>query len=124
MRVLIFEPSLSGHHLEYLQHLYNGAVGRLDCEFVFAVPHEEWSRMKGKCSWPEAENVKFVMLDDSACKAIETGSMLAQSWKLSKMIRRIALEYKVNEIFLITLAGAIPFLPLILSSKIKIPYYI
>ncbi len=120
MRVLIFEPSLSGHHLEYLQHLYNGAVSRLDCEFVFAVPHEEWSRMKGKCSWPEAENVKFVMLDDSACKAIETGSMLAQSWKLSKMIRRIALEYKVNEIFLITLAGAIPFLPLILSSKIKI----
>lgn len=120
MKILIFEPSLSGHHLEYLQHLYNGAVGRPDCEFVFAVPREEWSRMRDKCSWSEAKNVKFVMLDDSKCKAVETGSMLAKSWKLSRMIRRVALEHRVNEIFLITLAGAIPFLPLILLSKIKI----
>lgn len=120
MRTLIFEPTLAGHHLEYLRYIYKGASKHVEREYVFAVPREEWSRMRDKCSWPEAKNVKFVMLDDSECKAVETGSMLAKSWKLSRMIRRVALEHRVNKILLIALAGAIPFLPLILSSKIKI----
>ena len=89
MRVLIFEPSLSGHHLEYLQHLYNGAVGRLDCEFVFAVPHEEWSRMKGKCSWPEARNISFLMLDDSEWCILRAlcGHMKIHSVYLKRVIK-------------------------------------
>ncbi len=120
MRVLIFEPSLSGHHLEYLQHLYNGAVGRLDCEFVFAVPHEEWSRMKGKCSWPEARNISFLMLDDSECQGLGGGSMLAQSWKVSRYVRRIARQCDADRVLLISLAGAIPFLPILLPNRVKL----
>lgn len=120
MRILIFEPSLSGHHLEYLQHLYNGAVGRPDCEFVFAVPREEWSRMKGKCSWPEAGNVSFFMLDDSGCQGLGCGSMLAQSWKLSRYVKRIVHQCDADRVLLISLAGAIPFLPIILPSRVKL----
>lgn len=120
MRVLVFEPSLSGHHLEYLHHIYEGAAERTDCEFVFAVPCQEWSNMKDKCIWPEAKNISFMMLDDSDCQGLGRGSMLAQSWRQARYIRKIALQSNVDRIFLISLAGAIPFLPLILPSRIKL----
>jgi len=120
MRTLIFEPTITGHHLEYLHHIYIGAAERPDDEFIFAVPHEEWEVMRDKQTWPVADNIRWVMLDDDECHRLCLGSMLAQSWRLSCLIRRIALQNNIDRILLISLAGAIPFLPLMLPSRIKV----
>ena len=120
MRVLIFEPSLAGHHLEYLHHIYEGASERPDNEFIFAVPCQEWVKMKDKCTWPESKNISFTMLDDSDCQNLGRGSMLAQTWRLSRYVRRIVFQCNADCVFMISLAGAIPFLPLMLPSRIKL----
>lgn len=70
MRYLIFDPTLSGHHLEYIHHIYLGAIQRPEFEYVFAVPEDEWQQVKDNQEWPPANNISLVMLDDHLCKEI------------------------------------------------------
>lgn len=120
MRVLIFEPKLTGHHLEYLHHLYNGAIVRPKNEYFFAVPSKAWQQIKNKCQWKEAHNIQWIMLDDNECKRAETGSLLAMCYRLSVFIKRTSLFVNADEILLIDLAEVIPILPLILPRRIKL----
>ena len=120
MRTLIFDNVLSGHHLEYLNHLYIGAVECKDNEFVFAVPKNGWEQIRNKCEWPKADNIRWVMLDDEECRKASQGSMLSRCFKLSRLIKKIAIKANVDHIKLISLAGVIPFLPLMLPKNIKL----
>lgn len=120
MRYLIFDPTLSGHHLEYIHHIYLGAIQRPEIEYVFAVPENEWQQVKDNQEWPPANNISQIMLDDHLCKEIGKGSLLAQSWKTSRFIKKIAVEHNIDKILLISIAPAIPFLPLILPKNIKL----
>lgn len=120
MATLIFDNVLAGHHLEYIHHIYNGARNRIGEEFVFAVPKQEWDNVREKCEWPHADNIRWVMLDDEECKKALDGSMLTRCFKLSKLIKKVALKEKVDCIKLISLAGVIPFLPLMLPNNIKL----
>lgn len=120
MITLVFESSLSGHRLEYIHYIYMGAVNRPEEEFVFAVPENEWTSIKSKKTWPHSDNVRFLMLDANDCKKCKEGNLLVQSLKSARLIKQTALECKGNNILLISLAVAIPFLPLILPSQIKL----
>ena len=119
MSTLIFDNTLTGHHLEYINHIYQGAL-KSTGEYVFAVPGKEWRRIKDKLDWPPTKNIRMVMLDDDECHKVTTGSLLSRCIKISRFIRRIALQEKVDKIKLISLAETIPVLPLILPSRIKL----
>ena len=120
MATLIFDNTLSGHHLEYLNHIYKGAIQRTDEKFVFAVPRQEWNNVREKCEWPQADNIRWVMLDDYECQDVSKGSMLVRCFKLSRLVKRVALKENVSKIKMISLAGVIPFLPLMLPGDIKL----
>ena len=120
MRILVFDSVLSGHHLEYIHHIYLGAIQRPEIEYVFAVPENEWFQVKDNQEWPIANNISWIMLDDHLCKEICKGSLFVQSWKTSRFIKKIAVEHHVDKILLISIAPAIPFLPLILPKNIKL----
>jgi len=120
MATLIFDNVLSGHHLEYIHYIYNGACKRIGEEFVFAVPKQEWNNVREKCEWPHADNIRWVMLDDYECQDVSKGSMLVRCFKLSRLVKRVALNENVSKIKLISLAGVIPFLPLMLPGDIKL----
>ena len=120
MVILIFDTTLSGHHLEYINHIYRGVITKTLDDFVFAVPAREWGKKRKKREWPEAENVRWVMLDDEECERCNEGNLLVRCWRTSIMVKRYALKYEVNKILMISLAGVIPFLPLILPLHIKL----
>lgn len=120
MRTLIFDSTLTGHHLEYLHHLYEGAIIRSPKEYIFAVPHNEWEKMRGKREWLPADNIQWFMLNDDECASTKGKNLLIQSYKISRLIKRVSKEVGADNIFLISLAGAVPFLPLMLSAKIKL----
>ena len=42
MRTLIFDSSVTGHHLEYLHHYYMEAIGHTDEEYVSMVKTGAW----------------------------------------------------------------------------------
>lgn len=120
MRTLIFDNVLSGHHLEYIHHLYVGAMQKKSEEFIFAVPRDAWNMNRDKCVWHKADNIHWLMLDDQECEKVSQGSMIARCFKLSKFIKHIAIQEGADRIKLISLAGVIPILPLILPSRIKL----
>lgn len=120
MSTLILDTVLTGHHIEYLNLIYHGAIKRKNEKFVFAVPEMEWNSMKDTCQWPKADNIHLHMLNQEECIDCGKGSMISQNWKLSKLIKRTALKYNASAIKLISLAGAVPLLPLILPANIKL----
>lgn len=120
MNTLILDTSLTGHRLEYINYLYNGAKKRCEEHFIFAVPRNEWEKVREKRSWPDASNIQWLLLDDRECQEASNGSMLARCLRTSKLIRRVAIEQRANKVKLISIAGIIPILPLILPSYIKL----
>ena len=120
MATLIFDNTLFGHHLEYINHLYNGAYRYKDEEFIFAVPKNEWEKNQGKCEWSKANNIRWVMLDDDECLKASQGSLIGRCLRLSRLIKRVALKENVDRIKLISLADVIPFLPLLLPASVKL----
>lgn len=120
MNTLIFDTTLTGHHLEYINYLYRAALKRDDEKFTFAVPKNEWEKVRGKCDWPYAINIRWILLDDKECHKASSGSLISKCFKTSKLIRHIAIKEKVDRIKLISIAGVIPFLPIILPNHIKL----
>lgn len=120
MKTLILDITLVGHHLEYLHHLYIGASEKAENEYFFAVPGNEWRKMKDKLQWKTAPNINWIMLDDIECQQIQSGSMVARCIKISKFIKQLVLKYDINDVFLISLTESIPVLPIILPERIKV----
>ena len=54
---LIHTPIISGHQLEYLHHLYLGALERPSDKFFFVVP-SRFTVDSAKLDWPEAVNIR------------------------------------------------------------------
>lgn len=77
-------------------------------------------KMRGKREWLPANNIQWFMLNDDECASTNSKNLLIQSYKISRLIKRVAKEVGADNIFLISLAGAVPFLPLMLSAKIKL----
>lgn len=107
---MIFEPTLTGHHLEYLHHLHTGAAKHHQRNFVFAVP-KSFDSVKDKFSWQEAQNIEFHFIDD-----VLLGSKLST-------IRQLIRAYRTHhpaEIFFITIMCFMPILMLFSLTSVKL----
>ena len=60
---LIHCTSVAGHHLEYLHHLYMGALARPDNEYRFILPFA-FREKRDIYNWPIANNIIFEELDN------------------------------------------------------------
>lgn len=120
MRTLVFEPTLTGHHLEYLHHLYVGASKKSSCSYIFAVPEKQWLDVKNKFQWNSVKNIAWLMLDDEECKDAQSGSLIRQSWHIPKLIKKTIVRSGADSIILVTLSNSIPVLPFIVSRNIQI----
>lgn len=116
-KILIYNDILSGHNLEYIHHLHEGACENKGIDFIFAVPNK-FKDVKDKLIWKESANVKFHFLSDHDIKL--TGNLVMQSYKKSRIVRKIALKYSVDEVFFIVLMGFLPVISFFLPHKIKI----
>lgn len=117
---LIFDTVLTGHHLEYIHHIWNGAIERPNDKFVFAVPEKEWNSTILNKEWTKPDNVALRLLNDEEVAYIRNCNKGLKNWRRSRLAVKILKEVKANEIIMIILAIGIPFLPFLLPKKTKL----
>jgi len=120
MRILIFDPIISGHHLEYLHHLYMMAVEHKEHEFVFVV-HRDFEQRRALMDWPESKNISFDFLPPFSEQANNsTIELLKTSWRLCKLLDKYVKKHQANKVFTNNLISFVPFVPLFLGRGVSV----
>lgn len=115
---LIHTQTIGGHQLEYLHHLYTGALERSSDRFIFAVP-ARFKTDAAKLEWPEAENIQIVVMNPEDEVPSDCG-ILTKGWRNSKTIRKYVRQYHATDVIVITLMEYLPFLPLFLNRHVRV----
>ena len=111
---LIHTDSIGGHQLEYIHHLYMGALLRPEDDFVFVLP-QRFEKDSIRLNWPKSSNVKLIVLQANE-EAPHNCNLLKKGWKNSKVLAKYAKQYKVSDIVTISLITYLPFLPLFIRN--------
>lgn len=117
-RVLVFDYYLGGHHLEYLHHLYEGAILRKDVFFLFALP-SNFTCFSSSLTWSKAYNIEFLFFDCDEVK-IRRMNMLRKSFYLSTLLKSIIKKSGISNVILLETMVFLPFLPFINLHNVKI----
>jgi glycosyltransferase involved in cell wall biosynthesis len=115
---LVFDPDISGHHTEHLNHLYLRAGEKENDNFIFIV-HPELLNTDDYMKWPVFRNVTVKFLNYNQLRHIE-GNSLKFSYRRSKLLKKIVVGNKVTHVFLDSIMTFLPFLPLILNREVKV----
>lgn len=118
MKTIVFSDIILGHYLEYVHHIYMGALEHKDEEFILVIP-EQFLEHKSKYEWPKADNISFEYLSAGECQYCLPPSPLKAAWRKSKLIRTKCKKYKADRVILTNLSAAIPFLPFFLPNGVK-----
>lgn len=119
MRILIYDFSLSGHHLEYLHYYYQAASLQPENEFVFCIP-SDFEEKKRMYEWKEKNNVTFHYIDNETIDSCNKGNICIKGIKKSKAISIACKKYACNEIFLTMLMEVVPFILFFIPKNTKI----
>jgi glycosyltransferase involved in cell wall biosynthesis len=115
---LIFDPDISGHHREYINHLYLGAGKKVDEKFVFAV-HPELKDVNGHLNWPSFPNVVIDYLDKKQIVSLN-GCILKSSYTRSKLLNQYVCRHNPSNVFLDSIISYLPFIVIVLDHNIKV----
>lgn len=113
-KILVFDFILSGHHLEYVHHLYQKAVTSSD-EYIFCIPNS-FLDLKNNLYWETSPNVSFHLLPQQN----DNHSFIKKSFLLCKQVRDCCREYRASHLFLISLMSFLPFLPFFIPKGVKV----
>lgn len=119
MKILIFEPTLSGHHLEYLHHYYEGALNRSENDYVFMVPRK-FEQFKELYEWPFSSNIDIRYIDEKYDGDLSVSNIYILGWKTSKILRDYVREIKPDKVILTTIMQFIPFICWLLPNSVKV----
>ena len=119
MKTLIFEPCLTGHHLEYLNHYYEGALERSEQEFIFLVPNS-FDDIKNQYEWRSSKNIRFEFIEEDELKKCLHANKYIASYNKAKLISKSSRLYDVDRVLLTMLMEVIPFVLFFLPSGIKL----
>lgn len=119
MRVLLFDFSVAGHHLEYIHHLYQFFSQDLDDEFYFVLP-ANFNDEKSIYEWNNAPNIHILAIDDNELVTTNSGGSLHNSYKRVKLLRRYVKDLCPDRVFLIVLMAFMPFLFFMLPKGVKV----
>lgn len=109
-KTLIFDDSVSGHHLEYLHHIYVRATELPEQEFIFVVPHE-FKKVSSSLAWERAENIRFIFIDTEQAKTPRSRA---------KLLGQLVKETEANNVLLISLMSFLPWLPLYVPANVRV----
>lgn len=125
-KILIFEPFLSGHRLEYIHHLYEKAAKTPKNHYYFAVSNQ-FQTLKKLFPWSEADNITFVYLDQQFISSIKQRCKIRRIFSLITLASNLSKQHQVDEVFVICLAEYMPWLPLFFRARAYVSgiiYYI
>ena len=115
--ILIFDDEIRGHHLEYIEYLYEIASSDLKNNYFFAIPEDikKYSNeVKAK------DNIKIRLLKNSDLEYNRFKSQGKKAYYGSMLIRRLEKEFNINELFLVFIAKYLPYLAFISRKDVKI----
>lgn len=118
MNILIFTNDIGGHHLEYIHHMHDVASKDPNNNYIFLIPNG-FSEISHNYDWPDSNNVKFVLFDNSFLGGVNKciRSQLLYSLKITKFINDYIKKYSVQKIFVNTLIDFIFAAPFLLSKR-------
>ena len=119
MRTLIFDSSVTGHHLEYLHHYYMEAIGHTDEEYVIMVPHD-FIKVKKEYEWPYGSNISFVYILEEDEKLLKETNFYKLGWNTSKILQRAVRNIKPDRVLLTMLMQFIPFIIFLLPRNVRV----
>ena len=117
-RVLIFEEKVTGHHLEYLHHLYMRAIQERNMQFIFVLP-EQFEELKYKLDWPEAANIEIHILQNHEIDYCNK-RLISRAWKGSLKVRELIKNFKANVFIAISICKYMPFLTLFIPRGVEV----
>ena len=113
---LVYTHFVSGHNVEYLHHLYLGALEDKEHRYVFAVPYAFVGK-KHLMEWEPSDRISFHYLDQ---EAFRTGNILMNAWRNCKRLRQTVRQTGADEVILISLMDFMPFIQLLLPRNVSV----
>lgn len=119
MKTLIFEASVSGHHLEYLHHYYMGALSHKEEKYIIMVP-KEFLKVQDKYEWPKANNITFEYLRPEDELLLKEHNFYKLGWNVSKILNKAVRSRGFDKVLLTMLMQFIPFIIFLLPRKVLV----
>ena len=119
MRTLIFDSSVTGHHLEYLHHYYMEAIGHTDEEYVIMVPND-FIKVKKDYDWPYSSNISFFYIPEEDEILLKETNFYKLGWNTSKILQRAVRKIKPDRVLLTMLMQFIPFIIFLLPRNVRV----
>lgn len=116
---LIFEPTLSGHHLEYLHHYYVGALERKDNNYIFIVPNS-FVQISDKYEWAEASHIEFRYIDEKFNALLSVSNIYLRGLNASRVLSHYVKMFCPEEVILTMLMQFIPFIAFLLPRSVRV----
>lgn len=111
---LIHTQTIGGHQLEYLHHIYMGALKRSEEQFVFVVP-QRFEKDSSRLEWPASNNTKIVVMEGDDEPPVNC-SIFRKGWINSRTIRKYCKRYHVTDVLTISIMEYLPYLPFLLKN--------
>lgn len=111
---LIHTQTIGGHQLEYLHHLYMGALGKTDDSFVFVVP-QRFKEDSCRLDWPVADHIVVDVMKDGEEPPLDC-SLLKKGWINSRTIRNYCKKYHATDVITISIMEYLPYLPFLVRN--------
>lgn len=119
MKTLIFETSVSGHHLEYLHHYYMGALSHKEEKYIIMVP-KEFLKVQDKYEWPKANHITFEYLRPEDELLLKEHNFYKLGWNVSKILNKAVRSRGFDKVLLTMLMQFIPFIIFLLPRKVLV----
>ena len=117
-KILIYDTTIIGHHLEYLHHIYEHFVKeKVELYFVLSKIFEDY---KHQFSWTESKNVYIHFLSELEYANVSKHSYFSSAWNNARVIGKYAKRFNIDYIYLIELIQPYPFLPFFIPTKCRV----
>lgn len=111
-QLLVYSAFIHGHYLEYIHHIYMGALV-LKRPTIIVVPHS-FQELREQLDWPENEFVHFNFITDEQKVTCSRLNLLRQALNSTLTLRKLILKHHVRQVFITNLGIMMPFVALLL----------
>ena len=113
-RFLIHTNNIGGHQLEYIHHLYLGALSRKEDKFIFLLPERFLTDSK-TLEWPQSDNISIEIMDSSEVPP-KNCNIIKKSYLLSKVVKHYCEKHAITDVVTISIMQYLPLIPFFLKN--------
>lgn len=113
---IVFDDTITGHHLEYLSHYHALAGRKREEQFLFLLP-KEFEKEKHTINWTDEENITVRYISDSDMAKCKNTNVFVAAWRKSRLVANEARKENAGRVILTTLIEFMPFLLFLIPSN-------